>query len=189
MTAKKPKKSAAVQHRDVESKASHRKVAAASGRRQLSRRRSASAPAPAKTAVVMPVAQPPRDLLREVERVVAGGSEITIVQGSSSVKVSGRTLTAMRQLLSALNSGPITVQFGNVRDTELTSQEAADYLNVSRPHVVKLARDGRLPHKRVGNRHRFLLSDVQEFERQSRLEREKALTALTPEAGYAAEDF
>jgi excisionase family DNA binding protein len=184
MTAKKPKKSAAVQHRDVESKASHRKVAAASGRRQPSRRRS-----PAKTAMVMAVAQPPRDLLREVERVVARGSEITIVQGTSSVKVSGQTLTAVRQLLSALNSGPITVQFGDVHDTELTSQETADYLNVSRPHVVKLAREGRLPHKRVGNRHRFLLSDVQEFERQRRLEREETLTTLTPEAGYAAEDF
>ncbi len=78
---------------------------------------------------------------------------------------------------------------GDKVDTELTSQDAADLLNVSRPHVVKLARDGRLPHKRVGNRHRFMLSDVLEFDRLSRLERENALTAIAPEAGYAAEDF
>lgn len=33
-------------------------------------------------------------------------------------------------------------------------------LNVSRPFVVKLAKDGYLPHHMVGNRHRFYLADV-----------------------------
>lgn len=60
---------------------------------------------------------------------------------------------------------------------------------MSRPYVVKLAREGRIAHKLVGNRHRFLLSDVQAFEQGRRIEREQALAAMAPEHGYVDEDF
>lgn len=168
----------------------HPKSSSGRGLKHASRTRtSASHSAPLADALVMPVTAPPQVRVREVADIVARGSEITIVQGKSSVRVSGETLAALRQLLSALSSGPISLVLGDKVDTELTSQDAADLLNVSRPHVVKLAREGRLPHKRVGNRHRFMLSDVLEFDRLSRLERENALTAMAPEAGYSAEDF
>ncbi|MGC4944226.1 helix-turn-helix domain-containing protein [Kribbella sp. DT2] len=140
-------------------------------------------------ALLMPIASPPRDRLRELEMIVARGGEITIVEGQSSLKVDGQTLAAIRQILAALSSGSVTLVLGNTRDTELTSQEVADLLNVSRPHVVKLAREGKLSHKMVGNRHRFLLSDVQEHGRRHRLEREQALTAMVPGDGYDPADF
>ena len=72
---------------------------------------------------------------------------------------------------------------------KLTSQEVADLLNVSRPHVVKLAREGAIPHKMVGNRHRFMLSDVQEYDQRHRVEREQALASIVPDAGYISADF
>lgn len=140
-------------------------------------------------ALVMPVATPSRDLLREVDFVINRGTEVTIVQGKTSVKVSGETLAAMRQIIAALSAGPLSLVLGDSRDTELTSQEVADLLNVSRPYVVKLAREGRITHKMVGNRHRFLLSDVQAFEQARRAEREQALAAMAPENGYGDEDF
>jgi excisionase family DNA binding protein len=112
-------------------------------------------------ALVMPIASPLRERLRQLEMIIAGGGEITIVvDGKSSVKVGGETLAAMRQIIAALSSGAVSLLLGDTRDTELTSQEVADLLNVSRPYVVKLARDGKIPHKMVGNRHRFLLSDA-----------------------------
>jgi excisionase family DNA binding protein len=140
-------------------------------------------------ALVMPVTRPSQSQVQEVADLVARGSEITLIQGTTSIKVGGPTLEALRQLLTALSAGPLSLVMGDEVDTELTSQEAADLLNVSRPHVVKLAREGQLPHRRVGNRHRFLLSDIQEFGRVSRIERERALTAIAPEAGYSPEDF
>ncbi len=121
--------------------------------------------------------------------IIAGGGEIMIVEGKSSLKLGGETLAAMRQIIAALSSGSVSLLLGDTRDTELTSQEVADLLNVSRPYVVKLAREGRLPHKMVGNRHRFLLSDVQEYDQRHRVEREQALAAIVPSSGYDPADF
>lgn len=145
--------------------------------------------ADAKNALVMPVTAPQRDLLRKIDLIINQGAEVTLVQGRSSVQVTGETLETLRQIFAALNAGPLSLLLGDSRDTELTSQEAADLLNVSRPYVVKLAREGKIPHIRVGNRHRFLLSDIQEHNQRQRLDREQALASMVPEGGYSDEDF
>jgi excisionase family DNA binding protein len=62
-------------------------------------------------------------------------------------------------------------------------------LNVSRPHVVKLAREGILPHRMVGNRHRFLGSDVRVSRQHEAARRSEVLAGLAPEGGYTAGDF
>jgi excisionase family DNA binding protein len=137
---------------------------------------------------VMSVARPSLGQLGDVESIIHRGNEITITQGKTSVKVSGTMLAAMRQLITALGTGPLTLLIENP-DTEITSQEAADLLNVSRPYVVKLAREGRLAHRLVGNRHRFRLSDVRALERAQYHERDRLLAEMMPEGGYVDGDF
>jgi excisionase family DNA binding protein len=72
---------------------------------------------------------------------------------------------------------------------DLSSQEVADQLNVSRAFVVKLARKAELASLKVGNRCRFRQSDVDMYEVHLRAERSTSLAALTPEAGYAGGGF
>jgi excisionase family DNA binding protein len=137
----------------------------------------------------MPVTAPRQELLKKIDRLLNRGTKVTLVQGNSSVQLTGDALTALRQIFAALNAGPLSLLIGDSRDTELTSQEAADLLNVSRPYIVKLAREGTIPHTRVGNRHRFLLSDIEEHGRRQRVEREQALASMSPEGGYSDGDF
>lgn len=78
-------------------------------------------------------------------------------------------------------------QFSIVSDhTELTTQQAADLLNVSRPYVVKLIDEGTLPGHKVGAHRRVYASDVEEYKRAREITTRKAadeLTALTEEMG------
>jgi excisionase family DNA binding protein len=63
-------------------------------------------------------------------------------------------------------------------DAELTSQETADLLHVSRQHVVNEAEAGRLPFLKVGTHRRFRLEQVLEYRRQMREVSEKAMQEL-----------
>jgi excisionase family DNA binding protein len=66
--------------------------------------------------------------------------------------------------------------------TELTTQEAANLLNVSRPHVVQLIKKNELPAYKVGTHRRIRLADLQAFQIRSLAQRNQALDALAAEA-------
>jgi len=63
-------------------------------------------------------------------------------------------------------------------NAELTTQEAADMLNVSRPHIVKLLKEGVIPYKEVGTHRRILLEDLVVYSRDLKQKRKEALEEL-----------
>lgn len=64
----------------------------------------------------------------------------------------------------------------------LTTQQAADLLGISRPTLVKLLEDGRIPYETPGRHRRIRLADLLAFQEVSRGERRDALRELTIDA-------
>lgn len=60
----------------------------------------------------------------------------------------------------------------------LTTQQVAERLGVSRPHVVSLIESGKLRGAKVGTHRRILLADLEAYQARETSRRSKALTAL-----------
>lgn len=108
----------------------------------------------------------------EVVRLVVGEKEAALVLPQRVAQLIGH-------LLSEIAAGhAVTVL---PLSAELTSQQAADLLKVSRPYLIGLLEQGQIPFHRVGTHRRVLLSDLLTYQQRARARQQAALTALTEE--------
>lgn len=65
---------------------------------------------------------------------------------------------------------------------ELSTQEAANLLNVSRPYLIKLLEKGKIPFHKVGSHRRILFANLMEFKAKEDEISQKALDELVKES-------
>lgn len=66
--------------------------------------------------------------------------------------------------------------------TEMSTQQAADILNVSRPHLVKLLENDEIPYHKVGKHRRIKAKDLMKYKAEREDEREELLGELVSDA-------
>jgi excisionase family DNA binding protein len=108
------------------------------------------------------------------------GETVKVKIDQKYVMLPKKALKALNIIMKNIAEGKGVYVYSS--DSELTTQEAADILNVSRPHLVKLLEEGVIPHKKVGTHRRILIDDVHKYENQLRELREQNLNFLAEQA-------
>ena len=98
---------------------------------------------------------------------------LSMVLPSAIVRMVQHILTEMAQ------GNAVTVMPMNA---ELTTQEAAEFLNVSRPFIVKQIEAGTIPHRKVGTHRRIRVEDLLKYKKQIDQARNQTLDELTTES-------
>jgi excisionase family DNA binding protein len=99
---------------------------------------------------------------------------------SPGVALPSAALPLLARLLAEMGQGHAVALLP--LETELSTQQAAALLNVSRPFLVGLLDQRQLPSRKVGKHRRVLLRDVLDYKRRDEARRHAILDELTAEA-------
>jgi excisionase family DNA binding protein len=96
------------------------------------------------------------------------------------IELPAGAVTLLLDILGAMASGQGVTLIPE--DAELTTVQAADILHVSRPFLIKLLDDGKIPYRKVGKHRRIRGEDVMNYKRAIDQEREAVLDQLVADA-------
>lgn len=106
--------------------------------------------------------------------------EISVTGDDARIKIPGSAFEHLREILQSMAEGKAVSLIDN--EEELTTQEAADILNISRPYLVKLLESGEIPFTRVGKHRRVRFEDLNAYKKKRQRKRERHLTELAKQA-------
>jgi excisionase family DNA binding protein len=121
-------------------------------------------------------------------------ADVSSERPASLVSPSGERLEIPTSIYQVLVAAVATMARGNPVSIipvhhELTTQQAADLLNVSRPHLVKLLDAGDIPHHKTGSHRRVYFEDLMRYRDVRDAERRRALQELTRKSAEYGLDY
>lgn len=118
---------------------------------------------------------------RNMKRQPTDIVQINIEGENKSFFIPAKALDYLSDIVELMESGKeVVIQKA---EKELTTQEVADMLQVSRPYVVKLLEEGQMPYRIVGKHHRrILMEDAVFYKRKIDTKRKQQLNQITKQA-------
>lgn len=110
-------------------------------------------------------------------------ARLHLIDGDADVTVPVSAIRLLVDILSQMAQGN-AVSLVPVH-AELTTQQAADLLNVSRPYLVKQLEAGEIPFHKLGRHRRIRFADLMVYKEQIDAASREAADALTAEAQEA----
>lgn len=122
-----------------------------------------------------------RCIMASLDHSRAASITLTTDTGETpTVEVPSAALKLIGQLLGAMSEGRAVMLVP--ADQEFTTVEAANFLNVSRPFVIKEIESGRLPHRKVGSHRRIAFDDLMAYAQKMREQQASALERMADNA-------
>lgn len=123
-----------------------------------------------------------RESSRQLAAIIGRGDEanLRVFHGQDQIDIPMSAIRLLGEIVNQLARGnafslmPIGYQ--------LTTQQAADLLNVSRPYLVKLLEQGEIPFQKVGRHRRILHEDLTRYVRRRSLVSDEAMQRLADQA-------
>ena len=142
-----------------------------------------SAHAPERRSIVPhnePEIQELAEFLRTSNTAQEENTAYLVASTGEKQEIPSEVFKLLSYIVESLSAGKgVTVMPTN---SQLTTQQAADHLGISRPTLVKLLELGEIPFTKVGRHRRVTLEDLIEYERTAQEQRSRTLQELTAEA-------
>jgi excisionase family DNA binding protein len=117
-----------------------------------------------------------RDALRDFSVALESHAPPRVITEKGEVEIPSSVQRVLADLVQVLMSGDaVTVV---PMHTELTTRMAANFLNVSRPHLIQLLHSGKIPFHPVGSHRRIKFEDLVKYKEQRDSERRNSFSAL-----------
>lgn len=102
------------------------------------------------------------------------------IDGGQDLPLPKAAVRLLEHILTEMSHGnPVTLI---PRHAELTTQQAAEHLHVSRPYFIRLLEDGELPFRKVGKHRRVRFADLEAYRRKAYAASQSALDELAAQA-------
>ena len=115
-------------------------------------------------------------LASSIEQLRTEMPEIEIEETEEKIRIPLSALRLLAKILKEISHGnPISIV---PIATEMTTQAAAEILGCSRPHIVRLLEEGKIPYTKVGKHRRIKYEDVVSFRKEMKARQKSKIQEL-----------
>lgn len=112
-------------------------------------------------------------LISSLDKVSSDSPEIEIEETEEKIRIPLRALKLLAKILEVTSKGkPISIV---PVATEMTTQASAEFLGCSRPHLVRLLEEGKIPFTMIGKHRRVKFEDLIEFKAKMKAEQKQRI--------------